>query len=107
MMAVPKPQRPVRGTKACRQHMARVAQLPCCVCGHPGPSIGHHVCHDRYSQSRASDLDTIPLCAAHHDATSPVGLHHAPAAWRARHGADHGYLPAVRAAIHALEGDAE
>lgn len=76
-----------------RAHMARVAQLPCVACGAMGVQV-HHVIHDRFSQRRASDFDTIPLCKRHHDE-----LHADKTAWRAKYGADHEYLPGVADAL--------
>ena len=94
VFGAPKPQKPIRGTAECRSRMDMVAQLPCVICG-SRPVVVHHCIHDRFSQSRASDLETIPLCPRHHDASSTEGLHHAPATWRNMHGADHEYLPLV------------
>lgn len=98
----PKPPRPERGSAACVRHMELVAQLPCSVCGIPGPSIVHHCITGRFSQRRASDFDTIPLCWRHHDAQSPDGIHYAPAAWKRLHGADHGYIAGTVARIAKL-----
>ena len=44
-----------------RGHMARVAALPCVCCG-AWPVECHHVICGRYSQRRAPDTHTIPLC---------------------------------------------
>ena len=72
-----------------RDHMARVAALPCVVCGKTPVQV-HHCIHDRFSQRKASDMETIPLCQPCHDA-----LHADKTAWRAEHGADHEFLPVV------------
>lgn len=61
----PKPQKPERGTMKCRDHMARVAALPCSVCGH-WPVVVHHRIGGRYAQRKASDWETMPLCDRHH-----------------------------------------
>lgn len=98
MMLFPKPLKPERGTKACRDHMAEVAKQPCVICG-SWPVIVHHCIHDRFSQRRASDKHTIPLCWDHHDAQSPTGIHHAPEVWRETHGPDWRYLALVRAVM--------
>lgn len=74
-------------------HMGRVASLPCVICGY-WPVEVHHCIHDRFSQRRAPDADTIPLCHQHH-----AELHADKARWRELYGPDHGYLPAVLAAI--------
>lgn len=93
----PRPPKPERGTARARRHMELVAQSPCVICGR-WPVVVHHVIHDRHSQRRASDLDTIPLCPIHHDA-----LHADPAGWRAVHGPDHRFLALTRATIREYE----
>ena len=82
-----------RGTAACRAHMARVAQLRCVVCLRPGPSEVHHVIHGRFSQRKASDFDTIPLCFECHRGQG--GVHHSPRDWIDRNGFDWEFLPIV------------
>jgi len=77
------------------EHMGRVAQLPCVICGR-WPVEVHHCIHDRYGQRRSPDTETIPLCYDHHQL-----LHADKRAWREAHGPDHGYLPEVLAAIGA------
>ena len=84
-MMFPKAGKPKRD----RVHMARVAELPCVICG-ARPVQVHHVIHGRYSQRRASDTETIPLCPGCHD-----HLHHHPTAWKRQHGEDREYLPRV------------
>jgi len=86
--------KPERGTAKARAHMARVKQLPCVICGKPGPSDVHHVICDRYGTNKASDFDTIPLCKAHHQ-DGPEAIHNGKASWVAKHGPDHGFLPLV------------
>ncbi|MDX5416057.1 MAG: hypothetical protein LPK88_07025 [Alphaproteobacteria bacterium] len=74
-------------------HLARVAQLPCVICG-SRPVEVHHVICGRYGQRRATDEDTIPLCYNHH--RGPEGIHTIRAEWVARYGEDHEWLPHVR-----------
>lgn len=61
-----------------REHMGRVAQLPCAVCKRLGfLTYGVEVHHLRAGQGskRASDEDTMPLCPEHHrGATGVHGL---------------------------------
>jgi hypothetical protein len=83
-----KPPKPVRGSKG-KAHMAKVARLPCVICG-AWPVEVHHVISGRYGRGKASDLDTIPLCYAHH--RGPEGIHASKRAWEARHGMDYDYL---------------
>jgi hypothetical protein len=80
-----------------RKHMERVAQLPCVICGR-WPVHVHHIKHDRHSQRKASDTDTIPLCHSHHE-----DLHRNPGEWRRNHGADHSYLERVAEALRQME----
>lgn len=96
-MMYPKPSKPVRGTPDAKAHMDLVAQLPCMCCG-ASPVVLHHVIMGRFSQSRASDFDTIPLCPRHHDM-----LHQQTAAWRAAYGTDADMLPTVARLIAALK----
>lgn len=59
-------------TKAEREHMGRIAQMPCAVCG----AFGVHVHHIRTGVGmgrRASNLETIPLCPEHHQGMT--GIH--------------------------------
>lgn len=72
-----------------RAHMAKVAKLPCVICGRRPVQV-HHVICGRYSQRRASDRETIPLCPECH-----ADLHANKTAWRDRNGADHEYLAVV------------
>ena len=46
-------------TKAESQHMARIKEMPCCVCDEPGPSEAHHV-------KQSSGFLTVPLCKSCH-----------------------------------------
>ena len=80
--------------RAGREHMARVKQLPCIICGKPGPSDAHHVICGRYGARRASDFHVIPLCKEHHQ-WGPDAIHNNKAAWIAHYGPDYEYLPVV------------
>jgi len=82
-----------RGTVAARGHMARVAACPCVVCHKPGPSTVHHCICGRYSQARASDFATIPLCWECH--LGPQGIHANKSAWVEANGPDTDFLPVV------------
>lgn len=75
------------------EHLARVAALPCVIC-HYWPVEVHHCIHDRFGTRKASDFDTIPLCAAHHR-EGPDAIHNGKDRWREHFGADHEYLPVV------------
>lgn len=53
-------------TAAERAHVERVKELPCSVCGAPGPSEAHHVV-------QGDDFTTVALCQPCH--TGPMGVH--------------------------------
>jgi hypothetical protein len=96
MTACPKPERAKRGTAAGRAYMALVAQLPCACCGLYAVKV-HHPIHGRYSQRRAPDTDTIPLCPLHH-----AELHSHPARWLALYGSDADLIEPTRRAVDRL-----
>lgn len=91
----PPTQKPARKV-ADKARMARVAQLPCCICHEYGmpqnsPTQVHHCIHGRHGTARAPDCMTIPLCEGHHQGmfdTSKIALHREPAAWRQAYGTD-------------------
>lgn len=76
-----------------RGHMARVAALPCVCCG-AWPAEVHHVICGRYSQRRAPDTHTIPLCYLHHRGAD--GIHTRREWWVQTYGSDTDYLPVVQ-----------
>ena len=93
-----------RNTKAGREYMNRVKQLPCVICQAPPPSDAHHVFHDRFGTLKADDFMTVPLCKIHHQ-DGPDAIHNIKATWRERHGPDYSYIPLVRAQLSDLEID--
>lgn len=61
-------------------HMARVAALPCLVCGAMGVEV-HHATVPR------DDFRVLPLCARHHRREfGPGAFHYSPRAFYAVHG---------------------
>lgn len=85
--------KPAKPSKAAgKAHMARVAGLPCVLCG-SHPVEVHHCISGRYGQRKASDFDTIPLCYPCH--RGPEGIHANKAAWEERNGLDTDFLPVV------------
>ncbi len=72
--------------------LAAVARLPCIICG-GRPVEVHHCISGRYSQRKAPDSMTIPLCHFHH--LGAGGIHQDKAAWQAAHGPDYAFLPLV------------
>lgn len=45
-----------------KDHMGRVKELPCAVCGASGPSDAHHILEGRTPGRKSPDLLCIPLC---------------------------------------------
>lgn len=72
-----------------REHMARVAALPCLVCG-AWPVEVHHVTGDK---KRRSDFRVIPLCYECHRGSN--GYHTTKASWVAKNGPDYLMLDVV------------
>ena len=63
-------------TAAARAHIARVKDLPCSVCGEPGPSDAHHI-------KQGLHFTTVALCKDCHQ--GPVmGWHGQKRAWAIR-----------------------
>jgi len=81
--------------KAARKYVGMVKQLPCAVCGAPGPSDAHHVIHDRYGSRKSSDFDVVPLCKLHHQ-DGPDAIHNGKESWREKYGPDHGLIEQTR-----------
>ena len=51
-------------------HLGRVRQLPCLVCGSPGPNHAHHIqfAEHRGLSQKVGDQWTVPLCGmCHHE----------------------------------------
>lgn len=57
-----------------REHMLRVKELPCAVCGAPGPSDAHHILEGRTPGRKPSGFLCIPLCKDCHQG-SHNGIH--------------------------------
>ena len=72
------------------EHMGRVAQLPCLVCG-KWPVEVHHLTKPR------NDMEVIPLCPRHHRREfGPGSYHYSPQAFIAAHGSVEKLLARVR-----------
>lgn len=59
-------------SRAEKDHMGRVAALPCACCGADGVQV-HHLREGQGMSQRASNYLTVPLCPDCH--TGPKGLH--------------------------------
>lgn len=89
------------------EHLARVGELPCVICTEFGePQLSrthvHHCIHGRYSQRKAPDCMTIPLCEGHHQGlldTSKVALHREPSKWKRLYGPDTDWISWVEAQL--------
>jgi hypothetical protein len=81
-------------------HLARVRELPCCICEAHGeaqasPTAAHHCIMGRYGNRKTPDRMAIPLCEGHHQGlrdTSKIAIHREPELWRASYGADHEWI---------------
>lgn len=58
----------------CRQHMAKVAELECWVCGIHGVQV-HHIRHPAFSGAgqKAGDIFTMAMCKPCHDHFHKIG----------------------------------
>jgi len=45
-----------------QNHITRVKELPCCLCGAHQPSDAHHILEGRIKGRKSHDFCTIPLC---------------------------------------------
>lgn len=61
-------------TSAERDHVGRVKELPCSVCGEPGPSDAHHI-------EQGLHWVTVALCKECHQGPS-MGWHGRRLAWK-------------------------
>lgn len=60
-------------SKAEREHLARVKQLPCSVCDEPGPSEAHHI-------NQGQQYTAVALCPSCHTG-SLMGWHGQKRMW--------------------------
>ena len=56
----------------CPNHLRRVKELECVVCG-LSPCDAHHIRERKGMGQKAHDMETIPLCKEHHQGDS--GFH--------------------------------
>ena len=81
--------------KADPAYLARVRELPCCICeafggAQIGPTFSHHTICGRYSQRKTPDRQAIPLCHLHHQGA--LGIHTDKSAWVQEYGDDREYI---------------
>ena len=76
-------------------HLARVAALPCIVCG-AQPVEVHHIRATVGMGQRASDLETLPLChSCHRTGGAGVAFHAGPREWERLHGTERELLALI------------
>jgi hypothetical protein len=70
------------------RHLALVHTLPCCVCG-AYLVEAHHIRVGTMGR-KASDFDTIPLCARHHNEQHPdsYSIHRNPIEFEREYGSE-------------------
>lgn len=81
-------------------YLARVRELPCCICEAFGeqqlsPGTAHHPIHGRYSGRKRPDRESICLCDGHHQGTfdhSKLAIHNGKEAWAEKYGPDTDYI---------------
>jgi hypothetical protein len=69
-------------SQAEQRHLARVASLPCCLCGCQPVEV-HHILEGRIKGRRSSDFTTIPVCPDCHRGNHN-GIHGAQAMLKVR-----------------------
>lgn len=71
-----------------QQHLDAVASLGCCICRRPAQA--HHIrglSSGTGMARKATDYETIPLCADHHTDGGPgVAYHALPETWESKYG---------------------
>ena len=85
-------------------YLAKVRELPCCVClafgeTQTSETTAHHVTMGRFSQRKTPDEMAIPLCWDHHQGgrgSPKIALHENPAKWRRHYGADFDWTAATQ-----------
>lgn len=97
-------------------YLARVRELPCCICGR-WPVDAHHCrslppANEPHAYTRlpahgrkSGDRDTIPLCHDGCHQVGPLSFHQDKHGWERRNGPDYGFIPATRAAVAAILGE--
>lgn len=80
-----------RPNKAEREHMDKVAELGCVVCGWTAEV--HHITSGVGMGQRASNYETIPLCPTHHrNGGLGVAIHAGKKTWESKHGRELDHL---------------
>jgi hypothetical protein len=85
-----------------KDRLARVAMLPCMVCGH-WPVAVHHCRMNAGTGQKAGDDETIPLCAWHHQ-TGPQAFHNGPRIFQELYGTELELLAQTNAKLESCDG---
>ncbi len=76
-------------------YLAKVAQLPCVVCGVYGVHV-HHKTNAGFGM-RASDYDTMPICSRHHQfGNYGEAIHSGVKEWERLHGSQEQHIATTR-----------
>lgn len=106
----PKPER----AKPDPAYLARVRELPCCICEAWGmrqnsPTEGHHTKSGRYGNEKTPDNMAIPLCHSHHNKLrkypgdeDKIGFHNAQETWEREYGPDTDWINPTRDKIEGM-----
>lgn len=85
-----------RGTPKNKRHLARVAELPCCICERQPVEVHHIRTYPMSSAGRkASDWFSCPLCPDCHAA-----YHRNPEGWEMQHGAQYRFVEETLEALY-------
>lgn len=83
-------------TKPEREHMSKVAEIPCMACGVLPVELHHPRAGSGMSQ-RSSNYDVIPLCHEHHRTGGyGVALHAGQKTWEGIYGTEAALLERLR-----------
>lgn len=90
-------------------YLARVRELPCCICEAFGemqasPTTAHHVICGRYGTRKTPDEMAIPLCDGHHQGDfdkTKLAIHRDRAEWVQRYGPDTDFIATTQDRLEA------
>ena len=89
-------------------YLAKVRELPCCICQEyemeqRSTTQAHHPICDRHGTHRAPDQEAIPLCEGHHQGdldTSKIAIHRQREEWVEKYGSDRDWIARTQDAIN-------
>jgi len=86
--------------KAEKEHMRRVAELGCIICGQPAEL--HHINNSTMGK-RSSNYEVIPLCHIHHrNGGFGIAIHAGLRTWQENHGYEKDLLEEVKKRLELL-----